>query len=231
LLKGDNIVGERKSSQAPAISWDLLLTLNSSWYKIIFKQFHLCILFTFYHNPHQSTRNTPTATMLFIQTLILCFLTAMTLAHPGHNVAEEAAERANYFKRSPKSLSKCAANLQARTFEDIDRLHNLANDLRAARGLTKLEARDFAAYNFSHLVPDPSSNVFAQVFSCVLQPDATAGPYLVTGEAFRSDVTNGQEGVPLTLEICIMDTSTCEPVPGVYLDLWHTNATGVYSGL
>ena len=169
--------------------------------------------------------------MLFIQTLILCFRTAITLAHPGHNVAEEAAERADYFKRNPKSLSKCAANLQARTFENIDRRHNLANDLRDARDLARFETRDFAAYNFSHLVPDPGSNVFAQDSPCILQPDVTAGPYLVNGEAFRSDVTNGQEGVPLTLEIRIMDTSTCGPLPGIYLDLWHTNATGVYSGL
>lgn len=26
-------------------------------------------------------------------------------------------------------------------------------------------------------------------------------------------------------------TPTCKPVSGIWLDLWHTNATGVYSGL
>ena len=67
--------------------------------------------------------------------------------------------------------------------------------------------------------------------SCVLQPDVTAGPYLVTAEAERSNVTNGEEGVPLTLLVQIIDTATCKPAPGLYVDMWQANSTGVYSGV
>jgi hypothetical protein len=182
-------------------------------------------------NIYQAASIHQITTMLFIQILFVCLLTATSLAHPGHNVAEEAAERADYFKRNPKTLSKCASNLQARSSEDITRRHGLANSLRAGRGLATLQARDFTKYDYSHLVANPGPNVFAQNSSCILQPDVTAGPYLVTAESFRSNVVDGQQGVPLALEVRVMDTSTCEPVSGINLDLWHTNATGVYSGL
>lgn len=29
----------------------------------------------------------------------------------------------------------------------------------------------------------------------------------------------------------VLDVSTCEPVPHVWVEVWHTNATGVYSGV
>lgn len=52
----------------------------------------------------------------------------------------------------------------------------------------------------------------------------------VTGEMIRSDVTEDQEGVPLYMDIQMIDTNTCEPVPEVYIDFWHCNAT-VFSSL
>lgn len=35
----------------------------------------------------------------------------------------------------------------------------------------------------------------------------------------------------MTLDIQIIDVNTCEPVPQAYLEMWHCNATGVYSGV
>jgi protocatechuate 3,4-dioxygenase beta subunit len=37
--------------------------------------------------------------------------------------------------------------------------------------------------------------------------------------------------VPLTLDIQLIDDNTCEPIIRVYLEAWHCNATGVYSGV
>ena len=45
------------------------------------------------------------------------------------------------------------------------------------------------------------------------------------GELIRNDIKEDQEGVPLYLDIQLIDTNTCEPVPQVYLDFWHCNAT------
>jgi protocatechuate 3,4-dioxygenase beta subunit len=38
-----------------------------------------------------------------------------------------------------------------------------------------------------------------------------------------------QSGVPLWLDIGVLDMATCEPLPNVLLDFWHCNATGSYS--
>jgi len=47
----------------------------------------------------------------------------------------------------------------------------------------------------------------------------------VTGELIRKNVVEDQPGVPLFLDVQLIDTNTCEPVPQVYIDLWHCNAT------
>jgi protocatechuate 3,4-dioxygenase beta subunit len=77
---------------------------------------------------------------------------------------------------------------------------------------------------------DPAT-LFTGNNSCILTPEVTQGPYWVQGELIRSDVTEDQEGVPLHLDIQVIDVNTCEPVPQVYLELWHCNSTGVYSGV
>jgi protocatechuate 3,4-dioxygenase beta subunit len=77
---------------------------------------------------------------------------------------------------------------------------------------------------------DPAT-LFAGNNSCVLTPEVTQGPYWVEGELVREDVTEDQEGIPMTLDIQIIDVNTCEPVPQAFLEMWHCNATGVYSGV
>ena len=37
-------------------------------------------------------------------------------AHPGHDLAEEAAERAAFMKRSPNTVRSCASQLERRGF-------------------------------------------------------------------------------------------------------------------
>lgn len=74
----------------------------------------------------------------------------------------------------------------------------------------------------------PESTIFAANTSCILTPEDTDGPYYVTGEQIRKDVTEGQVGVPLYLEVQYLDITTCLPVPEIYVDIWNCNATGVY---
>ncbi|EHY53464.1 hypothetical protein HRR83_003668 [Exophiala dermatitidis] len=165
------------------------------------------------------------------------------LAHPGHDVAEEAAERADFFKRNPKTLRSCAEKLKARGHESasIARRQALADHLRVKRGLAAkplIHRRDFSSYNHTHLSTNASisldmdeATLFADNSSCTLQTDVTQGPYYVNGELIRKNLVDDEPGVPLTLDIQIIDTSTCEPVPALYMDLWHANSTGVYSGV
>ncbi len=40
-----------------------------------------------------------------------------------------------------------------------------------------------------------------------------------------------QPGVSLLLDYQVIDVATCDPVPNVYVEIWHCNATGVYGGV
>src|SRR3569833_15028 len=77
--------------------------------------------------------------------------------------------------------------------------------------------------NVSHASPKdytpstPETTIFAGNNSCVLSPEVTEGPYYVAGEYIRQNVPAPQAGVPLTVDIQVVDISTCEPVEGVYL--------------
>lgn len=58
--------------------------------------------------------------------------------------------------------------------------------------------------------------------TCVLVPDVTAGPYVwPRSETLRQDMREDQAGIPLYLDIGVLDVNTCEPAPNVMVDMWH----------
>jgi protocatechuate 3,4-dioxygenase beta subunit len=65
---------------------------------------------------------------------------------------------------------------------------------------------------------------------CVLTPEQTEGPYYLDDAAVRRDITEGRPGAPLRLLLLVADASSCTPIPGAAVDLWHADAGGVYSG-
>jgi len=66
--------------------------------------------------------------------------------------------------------------------------------------------------------------------TCVLAPEVTEGPYWVDVREKRSNVTAGQAGVPLTLDLYVYRSDdSCEPESGAVVDIWHCNAEGLYS--
>jgi uncharacterized protein (TIGR03437 family) len=78
----------------------------------------------------------------------------------------------------------------------------------------------------------------ADTLTCVLTtPTTTEGPYWVDEKLFRQDIrtdpTDGttKTGVPLTLTINIQNLSgsSCTPLVGAYVDIWHCDAKGIYS--
>ena len=66
--------------------------------------------------------------------------------------------------------------------------------------------------------------------ACVLTPEQTEGPYYIPGEKYRRDITEGRPGLPLFLRLRVVDASTCKPIKGAAVDIWHADALGVYSG-
>jgi protocatechuate 3,4-dioxygenase beta subunit len=70
----------------------------------------------------------------------------------------------------------------------------------------------------------------SRTVSCVLTPELTGGPYYLSGEKLRRNITEGRPGTRLDLRLSVLDATTCRPVPGALVDIWHADALGIYSG-
>lgn len=63
---------------------------------------------------------------------------------------------------------------------------------------------------------------------CTLTPETVEGPYWIDARLDRADVTEGQPGLPLKLNVSIYDIDSA-PREGVVVDIWQANALGHYS--
>ncbi len=64
---------------------------------------------------------------------------------------------------------------------------------------------------------------------CVITPEVTEGPYYFDPALERSDITEGRPGLPTSVRLQVVDEQ-CRPLPGARIDIWHADATGLYSG-
>jgi protocatechuate 3,4-dioxygenase beta subunit len=99
-------------------------------------------------------------------------------------------------------------------------LLRLGGVIAAAAGLDALKGGWLA-----HDSADASDTV-----TCVLTPEQTEGPYYIANEKVRRNITEGRPGTPLTLRLAVVDASTCKPIKGAAVDIWHCDAAGTYSG-
>ena len=74
--------------------------------------------------------------------------------------------------------------------------------------------------------------------ACIVRPAQTEGPYFVDELLLRSDIRSDpsdssiRPGAELRLQIHVsglLADSSCIPLAGAYVDLWHCDALGVYS--
>jgi protocatechuate 3,4-dioxygenase beta subunit len=66
--------------------------------------------------------------------------------------------------------------------------------------------------------------------SCVLAPEMTQGPFYLPNEKVRRNIREGRPGVALALRLGVVDASSCKPIKGAAVDIWHADAAGEYSG-
>lgn len=64
---------------------------------------------------------------------------------------------------------------------------------------------------------------------CVRTPDQEAEASYRDLELDRIDITDGQPGSLLELNFTVLDAGNCLPLGSAEVELWHTNADGVYS--
>ncbi|KZL78375.1 extracellular dioxygenase [Colletotrichum incanum] len=161
------------------------------------------------------------------------------VAHPGHDLTEEIAERRAFLSTIKRaSLGHCADKLAARgiTARNVARRAAQVEQARQKRNIKKRDAASVlaASHNQTELgytLNTDATTLFSGNNSCVLTPEVTQGPYYVSGEYVRRNIIEEQEGVDIVLDYQVIDVETCEPVPNVYLEMWHCNSTGVYSGI
>lgn len=67
--------------------------------------------------------------------------------------------------------------------------------------------------------------------SCRLITQDVTGPFHVDHYKDRSNIFDGQKGVPLTLNFQVTDVLNCKPLPGARVVIWHANNEGFYSGV
>jgi len=67
--------------------------------------------------------------------------------------------------------------------------------------------------------------------SCRLITQDVTGPFHIDHYLDRSNLIDGQQGVPLTLNFQVIDVMTCSPLPGAKVVIWHANSEGLYSGV
>lgn len=177
---------------------------------------------------------------------------SLAVAHPGEEhspeeIKREVSARSLAHAKMARSLNSCSSSsaFQARQERALARRAEIAKALREERGIAHksvaLGKRDEAALtqwaavdhkNTSGYTTETSlDTLFSGNASCALVEETTVGPYFVAGELIRTDVTEGQGGVPLHLDIQFVDVSDCSAVSDLVVDLWHCNATGVYSGV
>lgn len=179
-------------------------------------------------------------------------LASVATAHPGEEhtpeeIKREVTARGLAHEKMTRALNSCSSSsaFRARQERAMARRADAARALRQKRDISHkpvaLGKRDDAALaqwaavdhsvDAGYTLDTPLDTLFTGNATCALVEETTIGPYFVAGELIRSDVTEGQEGVPLHLDIQFVDVADCSAVPELVVDIWHCNATGVYSGV
>jgi protocatechuate 3,4-dioxygenase beta subunit len=65
---------------------------------------------------------------------------------------------------------------------------------------------------------------------CFLTPQSIEGPYYLDPRLVRARIAEDRMGVPLRVDLRVIDGATCKPSERARIDIWHADAQGIYSG-
>ncbi|PYI07975.1 aromatic compound dioxygenase [Aspergillus sclerotiicarbonarius CBS 121057] len=140
------------------------------------------------------------------------FLASIIEAHPGPHAQPDPvhlARRSALAKRCSDSVG-----LMKRSRHAMRR-----RDLSPSDGTTTYT-----------ITADAPKYDFLKNDTCILTPETSTGPYVYPrSQTLRQDLVEDQLGVPLVIDIGLMDIHTCEPLENALVDIWHCNASGSYS--
>ncbi|KAK1930059.1 hypothetical protein P3T76_014556 [Phytophthora citrophthora] len=158
-----------------------------------------------------------------------------------HLVAQQASRSGGYEAYHQRFLSQSQRLLTECSNSDAGRKLREQNALRRAdklKELRRLDAASVLATSHKTNLTDVSVSTYPEYLfgdddsvKCVLAPETTQRMFYVKGELYRQDIAEDQIGVSLSTELQFIDISTCTPVSNLWIDFWHSNAAGVYSGV
>lgn len=167
--------------------------------------------------------------MKFLSLAFVGFV-AVTLAHPGHQEPEhELLYKRAFNAQARRGLQACYGELEHRGFQARanERRKETVEYHRQKLKTKKLALRDTDTIaNTSHLSSEcytPSTSettIFNSSSTCILNPEGETGPFYVPGEFIRPDLRESQPGVPIVIEGQFLDVTTCEPIEGIWWDLY-----------
>ena len=65
---------------------------------------------------------------------------------------------------------------------------------------------------------------------CFLTPQSIEGPFYLDPRLVRAQIAEDRAGVPLRLDLHVIEGATCKPIERARVDIWHADARGFYSG-
>ncbi|KAI0972660.1 Intradiol ring-cleavage dioxygenase [Xylaria arbuscula] len=192
--------------------------------------------------------------MVNFRVVSLAVLCGTGLAHPGehHDAAKHRRDLHHNelgIRNAEAALVKCKSSASGQTMARNAALRRAAKaaELREKRDIehTRMRARQNQDILDEYLQTchdqtdghtdwsgsTPPGTIFGSNATIGLAPETIIGPYWVGGEFIRSNVVEGQDGIPVHLDLQFVDISTCAPVPNMLVDVWHANSTGSYSGV
>jgi protocatechuate 3,4-dioxygenase beta subunit len=82
----------------------------------------------------------------------------------------------------------------------------------------------------STLIRAADAAPFTDTDVCFLTPQSIEGPFYLDPGLVRVQIAESRAGVPLRVDLRVIDGATCKPRERARVDIWHADAQGIYSG-
>ena len=65
---------------------------------------------------------------------------------------------------------------------------------------------------------------------CAMIKDSFEGPFFYCTNPNSAEIAKGKEGIALVVALRAVDATACQPLADAVIDIWHCDASGIYSG-
>jgi protocatechuate 3,4-dioxygenase beta subunit len=186
-------------------------------------------------NPNTSPRSTRRSRSTSASTVPSYVLESPTVSIAGDAVIRRSYSRLPYphfraLSAWPRTLSDMDETPRRSALSRRSALVKIGGLAATALGAGAWGSRELAGTDDAEAAGAGPAAVSSGLVSCVLAPEQTEGPFYLDDHELRRDIREGRPGVPLTLRLTVLDVSTCRPIKGAAVDIWHCDSRGTYSG-